>query len=177
MPVSLKSVFLLQQSIAWNNFLFALFSAEVASLSLIFAACTSSCLRVTPSLRCWLAPTPMGSFYRTAATQRERNRDGADAASASDESGTRNWCATQKHGGADDRHCQIGNGIPSILVTRIRKRQRLDEAGGDGVEFEANVYVGGVAEREMAIPLPRSKRSKRDWMKIWISIWWSDGQF
>ena len=54
--------------------------------------------------------------------------------------------ATQMYGGAGDWHHQIGTGIPSILTARIGKCQRRVESGGDGMELEANVYIGGLAK-------------------------------
>ena len=69
---------------------------------------------------------------------------GKDAAFTPDDGGAGTLCETQMHGGAGNRHHQGDIGIPPILTTRIGKRQRRVESGGDGVEFEANVCAGGV---------------------------------
>ena len=43
-------------------------------------------------------------------------------------------------------HCQIGHEFSPILAARIGTRQRRVESGGHGVEFEADVCLGGVAQ-------------------------------
>ena len=70
-----------------------------------------------------------------------------DASLATDDGGTGALRATQMHGGAGDRHHQGNIGIPPILTTWIGKRQRRVESGGDSVELEANVCIGGIAWR------------------------------
>ena len=48
------------------------------------------------------------------------------------------------HGGAGIWHHQDDTVIPPILAAWIGERRRRVQSGRDGVEFEANVCVGGV---------------------------------
>ncbi len=52
------------------------------------------------------------------------------------------------HGGAGVWHHQDDTGISPILTAGIGERQRRIEFGRDDVEFEANVCVSWVIERQ-----------------------------
>jgi len=100
------------------------------------------------------APSPRsdGTLYRTAAAERRCNGNGAHAPCTSDEGRTHALCTTQMYGGTGDWHHQIGTGIPStpryaLLTAGTGKRQRRIEFGGDGVELETDVCIGGIARR------------------------------